>query len=134
MNNTYLFVYGTLRRETNSEMFKLLAKHADFVSTASYQGKLYKIDNYPGVIPSANPVDSVQGEVYLLHNPNLILPQLDQYEECGPGFAEPTEYKRELWSVSLQNGQLIQAWLYRYNHSTAALEILSSGDFLRHID
>ncbi len=134
MNNTYLFVYGTLRRETNSEMFKLLAKHADFVSNASYQGKLYKIDNYPGVIPSPNPTDIVKGEVYQLHDPNLILPQLDQYEECGPGFAEPTEYMRELWEVRLENGQLIQAWLYRYNYPTVALELLSSGDFLKHID
>ena len=54
----YLFVYGTLRRDTNSEMFQLLARQADFVGGANYQGKLYKIDDYPGVVASKNNLSS----------------------------------------------------------------------------
>ena len=130
MNNTYLFVYGSLRRGTNSDMFQLLARQADFVGAASYQGKLYKIDDYPGAVASKNKTDLVYGEVYQLHDANFILPQLDDYEECGAGFLQPTEYVRELCEVKLQNNQIIQAWLYRYNRPTDALELLASGDFL----
>jgi gamma-glutamylcyclotransferase (GGCT)/AIG2-like uncharacterized protein YtfP len=133
MNNTYLFVYGSLRPGTNSEMFQLLAQQADFVGEARYQGKLYKIDDYPGVVPSANPADLVQGEVYQLHNADFILPQLDDYEECSPGFLQPTEYVRELCELRLQNNQIIKAWLYRYNRPTDALKLLASGDFLAEI-
>ena len=130
MNNTYLFVYGSLRRGTNSEMFQVLARQADFVGEASYQGQLYKIDDYPGAVPSKNKTDLVQGEVYQLHNSELILSQLDQYEECGPGFLQPTEYVRELCEVRLQNDQIIQAWFYRYNRATDALKLLATGDFV----
>jgi len=130
MNNNYLFVYGTLLSATNSEMFQLLAKQANFVGTASYQGKLYKIDDYPGVVPSKNKTDLVQGEVYQLHDADFILQQLDDYEECGPSYLQPTEYVRELCEVRLQNDQIIQAWLYRYNRPTDTLELLPSGDFI----
>jgi len=45
-----IFVYGTLRRDANSEMHQLLTKYAEFVSDATYQGKLYKVDDYPGAV------------------------------------------------------------------------------------
>jgi len=130
MNCSYLFVYGTLRRGANSEMFRLLARYADFVGEASYQGKLYKIDGYPGVVPSKNQVDLVQGELYQLHDAGLIFQQLDLYEECSPDFLQPTEYIRELCDVRLQNDEIIQAWFYRYNRPIDSLERLPSGDFL----
>ena len=130
MNNTYLFVYGTLRSATNSEMFQLLARHADFVGAASYQGQLYNIDDYPGVVPSKNKTDLVQGEVYQLHDADFILQQLDDYEECGPSFLQPTEYIRELCEVRLQNDEFIKAWIYRYNLCTNSLVLLPSGNFL----
>jgi len=130
MNSAYLFVYGTLRRDTHSKMFQLLAQYAEYVGAACYQGLLYKIEDYPGVVPSENHADLVQGEVYKLYDLELILSQLDQYEECGACFLQPTEYLRELWDVRLQSGKLIQAWLYRYNRLTNCLELLPSGDFL----
>jgi len=130
MNNTYLFVYGTLQRGTNSEMFQLLARHTNFVGAANYQGQLYMIDDYPGVVPSKNKTDLVQGEVYQLHDAGFILLQLDDYEECGPSFLQPTEYMRELCEVQLQNKQIIQAWFYRYNRPIDYLRLLPSGSFI----
>jgi gamma-glutamylcyclotransferase (GGCT)/AIG2-like uncharacterized protein YtfP len=130
MKDEFLFVYGTLRRDTGSEMYRLLARYADFVGEASYQGKLYKIDYYPGVVPSEDPSDLVQGEVYRLLSPERVLPRLDQYEECGPGFPEPSEYRRELQRVRLRNGHTIRAWVYVYSRPTDDLELIPSGDFL----
>jgi gamma-glutamylcyclotransferase (GGCT)/AIG2-like uncharacterized protein YtfP len=130
MKDAYLFVYGTLRRGTDSEMYHLPARHADFVGDATYQGKLYKIDYYPGVVASEDPSDVVHGEVYRLREPDLVLSRLDQYEECGPGFPEPTEYTREIQPVRLRSGETISAWLYLYNRPTDNLELVSSGDFL----
>jgi gamma-glutamylcyclotransferase (GGCT)/AIG2-like uncharacterized protein YtfP len=122
ISNEYVFVYGTLRRNTNSEMHHLLAKYAEFVSDAIYRGKLYQIDYYPGAVPSDDPDDVVQGEVYLLHQADIVLPLLDRYEECGPDFPEPNEYNRQKQSVLLKDGRTVTAWVYIYNHPTEGLE------------
>ncbi len=122
MNPIYIFVYGTLRCDVNSDMHQLLAKHAEFVGDATYRGKLYKIDYYTGAVPSDNPNDMVQGEGYLLHQADVALPLLDQYEEFGPEFPEPNEYIRRKQAVLLKNGRIVTAWVYIYNHSTERLE------------
>lgn len=131
MKDNYLFVYGTLRRNTNSEMYHLLARSADFVDEATFQGRLYKVDYYPGVTPSSNPLDIVHGEVFRLREPATALAQLDRYEECGPGFPEPTEFIRRKIDVSLQRGKTISAWVYIYNRPTDKLRFIKSGDWFQ---
>ncbi|CAA9889917.1 conserved hypothetical protein [Candidatus Methylobacter favarea] len=121
MNYEYIFVYGTLRRGTNSEMHHLLAKHAEFVDEATYRGKLYKVNDYPGVVPSNDPNAIVHGEVYLLHHADIVLLRLDQYEEYGPEFSQPNEYIREKQEVFLRSGSGITAWVYLYNRPLKAL-------------
>ncbi len=133
MNPDTIFVYGTLRRDANSEMHQLLTKYAEFVSDATYQGKLYKIDYYPGAVPSDNSNDVVQGEVYLLHQADVSLSLLDQYEEFGPGFPEPNEYIRLKQTVLLNNGQSVTAWVYVYNHPTENLELIKSANFIQQL-
>jgi len=125
-----MFVYGTLRKDTDSEMYHLLARYAEFVGDATYQGRLYRIGYYPGVVPSDNPGHRVRGEVYSLREPERVLPMLDQYEECGPGFAERTEYVRDKQEVVLSTGRKLIAWVYIYNRSTEGLPEIISGDFL----
>lgn len=130
MSDSLLFVYGTLRRDTSSEMYHLLARYADFIAEGTYQGRLYKIDYYPGVVPSDDPHDRVKGEVYSLRDPATVLPQLDRYEECGPGFTEPTEYVRRCEDIALSNGKVCRAWVYIYNRQTDGLVWIPSGDFV----
>ena len=130
MTDDLLFVYGTLRRDTRSGMHRLLAQYASFLAGGTYQGRLYLVGNYPGVVPSPNPSAKVRGEVYALHRPEIILPKLDAYEECGPDFSEPTEYLRQRQAVVLANGSTCHAWVYLYNRPTDKLILISSGDFL----
>jgi len=132
MNPNYIFVYGTLRRDANSEMHQLLAKYAEFVDDATYQGKLYKIDYYPGAVPSDNPSDAVQGEVYRLHQADVALLLLDQYEEFGPEFPEPNEFIRKKQSVLLKNGCTVAAWVYVYNHPISSLELIKPANFIQY--
>jgi len=134
MERQHLFVYGTLRREIRSTMHGLLERHARFAGEASYQGRLYRIGWYPGAIPSNDPKCRVKGEIYLLPQPELVLPQLDQYEECGPGYPEPTEYLRVEQEVVLSNGRRSTAWIYIYNRPVAGREEIATGDFLNPID
>ena len=127
----YLFVYGTLRRDSGSAMHDLLAKHAQPVGKGVYRGRLYRIDWYPGAVPSDDPDETVHGEIYLMQHPELILPQLDRYEETGPDFPEPHEYVRRRQPVRLLSGECLSAWIYLYNRPVDSLMRISSGDFLR---
>ncbi|MGZ8160955.1 MAG: gamma-glutamylcyclotransferase family protein [Methylobacter sp.] len=131
MNSDYIFVYGTLKRDAKSEMHRLLAKYAEFVDDATYQGKLYKVDYYPGAVPSDDPNDAVLGEVYQLHRADVALSLLDQYEEFGPDFPEPNEYIRLKQAVLLNNGQSVIAWAYVYNRPTENLELIKSANFIQ---
>ena len=128
MADDLLFVYGTLRRDTGSEMCRLLARHADFVGEGTYRGRLYKVDYYPGVVPSDDPADRVRGEVYSLRDFRIALPQLDHYEGCGPGFREPTEYVRRQEEIVLAEGAACTAWVYVYNRPVGGLVWIRSGD------
>jgi gamma-glutamylcyclotransferase (GGCT)/AIG2-like uncharacterized protein YtfP len=130
MTEDFLFVYGTLRRKTSSKMHQILVKYTDFVAEGTYQGRLYNVGHYPGVIPSDHPVDRVKGEVYILKEPETVLTKLDQYEECGPGFAQPTEYIRRREEITLSDNSTLYAWVYIYNRSINNLEWIPSGDYL----
>ena len=126
----YLFVYGTLRQNVKHPMHQQLVAHARFVSMARYQARLYQLSYYPGAVPSASAADQVVGELYQLVQPELLLPMLDKYEECGEGFAKPQEYRRELQQVTLDSGESVSAWVYIYNRDISGLQRIQSGDFL----
>jgi gamma-glutamylcyclotransferase (GGCT)/AIG2-like uncharacterized protein YtfP len=126
-----LYVYGTLRSDSDNSMFRVLARYSELVGEATYQGQLFKVDYYPGAIPSDNPKNTVHGQVYRLHRPQRVLEILDRFEECGPQFPQPTEYVRKKQTVRLNNGDPIVAWVYVYNRPTAGLEPIESGDFVK---
>ena len=129
MSDVYLFVYGTLRENKQSDMFQLLIAHSSFYAKASFQGKMYRIAHYPGVIPSDNPDDLVIGDVYALANPDAILPKLDHYEGIGPEYEEPYEYERCEVRVKLENGELLECWMYLYRAEVEDVFQIESGDF-----
>ncbi|MGH6837904.1 MAG: gamma-glutamylcyclotransferase family protein [Methylocella sp.] len=131
MSYGYLFVYGTLRRDSNSEMYRLLERYGKFVDDATFQGKLFMVDYYPGLVPSEKAEDIVHGEVYKLSCADSVLSRLDDYEKCGPTFPEPTEYVRCKQDVKLKSGEVISAWVYIFERPTIGLQPIKSGDFLR---
>jgi gamma-glutamylcyclotransferase (GGCT)/AIG2-like uncharacterized protein YtfP len=131
MKKQFLFVYGTLRRKGGSRMHRLLARHGELVGDATYQGRLYRVSYYPGVVPSDDRADVVHGEAYRLRNPHLVLPSLDRYEACGPGFRQPTLYVRLNQEIRLKDGQTLLAWIYVYNRPVNGLKRVPDGDFLR---
>ena len=78
---------------------------------------------------SDDPNDVVFGELYRLRGPKELLREFDMYEACGEGFAEPTEYVRQMLPVRLDDAQA-EAWTYIYNWPVAQLSRIASGRFL----
>jgi gamma-glutamylcyclotransferase (GGCT)/AIG2-like uncharacterized protein YtfP len=125
-----LFVYGTLMRRHDHPMAQLLSRSADFLGEARCQGRLYQVQHYPGLVLSAAPDDVVSGELYRLKQPDALLREFDMYEACGEGFAEPTEYVRQMLKVTLDDDTAVEAWTYIYNWPVAELTRIASGRFM----
>jgi gamma-glutamylcyclotransferase (GGCT)/AIG2-like uncharacterized protein YtfP len=137
-----LFVYGTLMRGFDHPMAKLLSRGADFIGEARCRGRLYLVKHYPGLVLSEDAGEVVFGELYRLRQPKELLREFDMYEACGEGFAEPTEYVRQMLPVTLRDGAVseacsevcsetwAEAWTYVYNWPVAHLPRIASGRFL----
>ena len=126
----HLFVYGTLRRSPSHPMHRLLSP-ATFVGAGTFQGKLYDLGSYPAAIASAEPADTIRGEVYLLHEPAATLPALDRYEGCSPDDPVPHEYVRMNAEICLESDPtLLVAQIYLYNRLTTQLTRIVPGDYL----
>ncbi|NPA81506.1 MAG: gamma-glutamylcyclotransferase [Epsilonproteobacteria bacterium] len=127
MRKEYLFVYGTLKRDFNHPMHKILEKYALFAGEGFVYGKLYKISWYPGLKLSLHKKDKVYGEVYLLKNPKKVFEILDRYEECSKRFSVK-EYKRVKIYISTPRIKL-KGWIYKYIKKTSANLRINSGVF-----
>jgi gamma-glutamylcyclotransferase (GGCT)/AIG2-like uncharacterized protein YtfP len=125
-----LFVYGTLLRGFDHPMAQLLTRSADFIGQARCRGRLFLVKHYPGLVLSDDEDDIVFGELYRLRQPAECLREFDIYEACGEGFAEPTEYVRQMLPLTLHDGNVREAWTYVYNWPVARLPRIASGRFL----
>jgi gamma-glutamylcyclotransferase (GGCT)/AIG2-like uncharacterized protein YtfP len=88
------------------------------------------VKHYPGLVLSDDPGDVVFGELYRLHQPRELLREFDMYEACGEGFAEPTEYIRQMLQVTRDGHRADEAWTYLYNWPVVGLPRIASGRFM----
>ena len=129
MSYSYLFVYGTLKSDASNAHAKQFHSQAQLIGEAIWQGCLYLVTNYPAAISSSNPKERVIGELWRLTNPSQTLKTLDEYEECAATSPWPHEYERLMQPIEI-HGQVIEAWIYIYQLSTATLTKIDSGLFL----
>ncbi len=124
-----LFVYGTLRRGSGRRPDDLLGEEAEFVGRATFRGRLYDVDDYPGAVPSGDPSDTVHGEIYRLTNAEAVLRRIDKYEEVDSRDPSAGLYRREITEVALEDGHTTQAWIYLFNRPTRGLRPIPSGEY-----
>jgi gamma-glutamylcyclotransferase (GGCT)/AIG2-like uncharacterized protein YtfP len=132
MKNQYLFVYGTLRKDAEHEMYNVLASHTSFVGMATVRGDLYSLGDYPGLVPCRDTVNLVKGELYEIDTDMLehTLGLLDDYEGIGQKDPLPHEYHRELLPAILNGDRQVEAWAYVLNRGLEGLSQIRSGDFV----
>lgn len=126
----YLFVYGTLRRDCGNDLHRLIARNSDYVGMALFQGQMFHVADYPGIVASENTADQVVGELYLLSKTIKLLNVLDEYEEFDSEDLTASLFVRSKVNVSL-NGEKISSYAYLYNRPVGSLKRISSGDFLK---
>lgn len=112
-------------------MHRFLQAHADYVGRGWFQGRLYRVGDFPGMIESQDGNYPVRGEVYQLQDPETVFPELDRYEACSPMDPEPTLFKRRRREIRVEGLGRQNAWVYLFNHPVASLPEIPSGDFLK---
>jgi gamma-glutamylcyclotransferase (GGCT)/AIG2-like uncharacterized protein YtfP len=120
----YVFVYGLLRSDVGGPMQPALATGARLIGRATWRGRLYRVAEFPGGVPSDGD-EFVAGELYELgEGAGALLAQLDAYE------AVPDDYVRVSSPVACA-GREYAAWVYVWNRPTDGLERIESGDFAK---
>ncbi|MDR6564404.1 MULTISPECIES: pyruvate carboxylase [unclassified Arcicella] len=125
----FLFVYGTLRKDFGNELHKLITRNSEFIGMATYQGKMYNIGEYPGIVPSEDESSKVVGELYKLSNSIRLIRILDEYEEFYPENIAESVFVRKSITVSI-DGKDYESYSYLYNRPTDGLAEITSGNFL----
>ena len=119
---TNLFVYGTLRRKTNSPVHEGLLQKWKFLGTGTFRGRLYNFGPFPGAISSRETADRVIGEIYRIEADRRTFHLLDNYEG--------NHFRRTCGPVVLDSGERIWAWIYLYVGPMHAAKLIRNGDYL----
>ena len=127
----YLFVYGTLLKDTHHEMSKFLASHAVVIGKGYIYGNLYKVSWLPGAITSTKASEKVCGSLFKVNDFKNVSVVLDGYEGVGENYPQPNLFTRELVTAFLDDGTQYETWVYFYNLSVDGLKQITSGDFLK---
>ena len=127
-----LFVYGTLRKDSNHPMHHLLARNSTYFGEGRVRGEMYDLGRYPGIVLNAGSPEFAHGEVYGIKSDHAseTLRILDDYEGCGPENPEPHEYIRQRVPVILVGGKGVVAWAYVLGTLPKGAARVPTGDYL----
>ena len=123
--STFIFVYGTLRREQPNPYAKQLRASSAFVGLGKMHGRLYHLGKYPGAVYLPGTKSQVVGEVYDTRDRRLV-PSLDLYEGILPN----DEYYREIVPVKIENCTL-RCWSYLLRQVKSEYTLITNGDWLK---
>ena len=74
----------------------------------------------------------VHGELYQADRPEALWPLLDEAEGFNPASIEQSVFVREVTNVSMADGSVTRAWVYRYNGPLSGAAPIPSGDYRLH--
>ena len=98
-----------------------------YLGKGYFNGKLFRVEWYPGALYEPGAPTQVHGEIYQLSSPE-ILKDLDEYEDVLEDEAASLYVRRV---VPVRNSQevVIPCWVYLYNKSISELPLIADGCF-----
>ena len=127
-----LFVYGSLRSGSPHPVQSYIKLYFVLLGTATVQGKLYDLGEYPAAIPSEENI-FITGELYRIRRKEeffLVMDMLDEYEGIHVEPGEIPLFRRETVTVNIDN-MIAPAWIYWYNREVEEGRLIESGDYLK---
>ena len=129
----HVFFYGTLMTPFNRPGRTRVSSDMVFKGRGTISAALYDLGIYPAAIPTDDG-SRVRGEVYELRNAATVLATLDEIEGYRTNEPERSLYMRAETPVTFDDGQVQQAWAYFYNAPLGRAQLISSGDYLEHLN
>lgn len=125
-----VFFYGTLMTPFNRQGRHRIDQYLAYVGRGSIAAALFDLGIYPAAVPDSE--SRVWGEVYETLNPPAVLAVLDEIEGYSATEPEASLYTRRRTPVTLENGEIVDAWAYFYNAPLGRAQRIASGDYLEH--
>ncbi|HLC43413.1 MAG TPA: gamma-glutamylcyclotransferase family protein, partial [Methylomirabilota bacterium] len=123
-----MFVYGTLMQ--GFALYHLLESRARCLGRGTVPGRLVSLGDFPGLLD--DPRQRVHGELYQTERPEALWRLLDEAEGFDPRDIAQSLFAREVTHVSMADGSVIPAWVYRYKGSLNRAAPIPSGDYRLH--
>jgi gamma-glutamylcyclotransferase (GGCT)/AIG2-like uncharacterized protein YtfP len=123
----HFFFYGTLIPEFAPEHLRDILAGFQFLGEGSLAGTLYDFGSYPGAVFNDASQSMVFGLVYRAASDDLLLAELDRYEGYDQLSPAEGEYIRQRRNVTLDNGSVVECWMYDYNWSIEGFPIIADG-------
>jgi gamma-glutamylcyclotransferase (GGCT)/AIG2-like uncharacterized protein YtfP len=131
MEHTYLFVYGTLRKGFALLIPEKITSDVEWVGYSKVKGKLYDIGKYPGAVPDDSGELFIKGEIIKIKAPGKVFKYLDNYEGYNVEDVQASEYCRSKEWFSLEDGTIVEAWIYWYNFAVNGKKRIDENDYIK---
>lgn len=125
------FFYGTLMTGFDRRRRAGIESKLAYVGRGSIQAALFDLGIYPAAIPTEE--GRVWGEVYELTEPGPVLSALDEIEGYTPDDPDRSLYTRASVPAVLEDGRIVDVWVYFYNAPLGQAPLIASGDYLQHV-
>ncbi len=129
----HVFFYGTLMTPFNRPGRQRVNPKLRYSGRGTINAALFDLGIYPAAVPT-NDGGRVWGEVYETTDLVAVLSALDEIEGYRANEPEHSLYTRALTEVTLQDGQVQNAWVYFYNAPLGRAQRIQSGDYLEHLN
>ena len=107
-----------------------LREHGEYICDGYIHGRLYEIDNYPGLVLSQDPQEKVYGEIFRLIDFNTAIEKLDEYEDFFPNDLESSLYIRQIEEICIEGRTAKKAWVYVFNGEVNEENHIVSGSYI----
>lgn len=129
----FVFFYGTLMTPFNRPGRQRVTPQLSFVGRGTIRAALFDLGIYPAAIPTPDG-STVSGEVNEMLDATVVLATLDEIEGYRASEPERSLYTRALTAVTLDDGQIVEAWSYFYNAPLGRAQRIESGNYLEHLN
>jgi gamma-glutamylcyclotransferase (GGCT)/AIG2-like uncharacterized protein YtfP len=126
-----VFFYGTLMSGFRRQGRTGVDDQLKAIGRGSIAAALFDLGLYPAAIPSDS---RVKGELHQMLDVDHVLAVLDEIEGYSVSDPFTSLYTREQTSVSLDDGSVVNAWVYFYNAPLGSAPRIESGDYLEYLE
>jgi gamma-glutamylcyclotransferase (GGCT)/AIG2-like uncharacterized protein YtfP len=125
------FFYGTLMTGFDRRRRAGIESKLEYLGRGWIHGALFDLGIYPAAVPADD--TRVWGEVCRFDDTASVLAAIDEIEGFSPEDPDHSLYVRDRVPATLEDGRVVDVWVYFYNAPLGGAPLIASGDYLSHV-